>query len=319
MANIHLQASLLSRFDCLFIMLDTIDVDTDRKIADHVVRMHRYRKPEEQDGQVLSIAADADVLTTKDLSDHANDDEGETPIYEKYDALLHGNSRKKSDKIVSVQFMKKYIHIAKCIKPVLTDAACSMLADEYANLRCNDFESGIARTQTVTARALETLIRLSTAHAKARLSKQGEEEDAEMAIELVQFAYFKKVLGKKSKKRGVEESEEEEEEDEVMPSRRDTPRKRWRLPARGAGETRLPGRSPQSSSPSLCPLQWLSLRTATTASWSSSTRASLRSSRRRSWTSLSSGNSLARKRKRSHFPTTRLTHVWRECLRKTKL
>ena len=227
MANIHLQASLLSRFDCLFIMLDTIDVDTDRKIADHVVRMHRYRRPDEQDGQVLSIAADADTLTTKDLSDHA-DDEGETPIYEKYDALLHGNSRKKSDKIVSVQFMKKYIHIAKCIKPVLTDAACSMLADEYANLRCNDFESGIARTQTVTARALETLIRLSTAHAKARLSKQVEEEDAEMAIELVQFAYFKKVLGKKSKKRGGEESEEEEAEDEVMPSRRDTPSKRKR-------------------------------------------------------------------------------------------
>ena len=227
MANIHLQASLLSRFDCLFIMLDTIDVDTDRKIADHVVRMHRYRRPDEQDGQVLSIAADADTLTTKDLSDHA-DDEGETPIYEKYDALLHGNSRKKSDKIVSVQFMKKYIHIAKCIKPVLTDAACSMLADEYANLRCNDFESGIARTQTVTARALETLIRLSTAHAKARLSKQVEEEDAEMAIELVQFAYFKKVLGKKSKKRGGEESEEEEDEDEVMPSRRDTPSKRKR-------------------------------------------------------------------------------------------
>merc|ERR1719264_1231609 len=193
--------------------------------------MHRYRKPEEQDGQVLSIAADADVLTTKDLSDHANDDEGETPIYEKYDALLHGNSRKKSDKIVSVQFMKKYIHIAKCIKPVLTDAACSMLADEYANLRCNDFEKGIARTQTVTARALETLIRLSTAHAKARLSKQVEEEEAEMAIELVQFAYFKKVLGKKSRKaRGGEESEEEEEEevDDVMPSRRDTPSKRKR-------------------------------------------------------------------------------------------
>jgi len=198
-------------------------------IADHVVRMHRYRKPEEQDGQVLSIAADAEVLTTRDLSEHA-DDEGETPIYEKYDALLHGNSRKKSDKIVSVQFMKKYIHIAKVIKPVLTDAACSMLADEYANLRSNDFETGMARTQTVTARALETLIRLATAHAKARLSKQVEEEDAEMAIELVQFAYFKKVLGKKGKKRrGDEESEEEEEEDEVMPeSRRDTPSKRKR-------------------------------------------------------------------------------------------
>merc|ERR1711936_629779 len=167
-----------------------------------------------------------EVLTTRDLTNNADED-GDTPIYEKYDALLHGNSRRKSDKIVSVQFMKKYIHIAKCIKPVLTDAACAMLSDEYANLRCNDFESGIARTQTVTARALETLIRLSTAHAKARLSKQVEEEDAEMAIELVQFAYFKKVLEKKGRRKRTEESEEEEEEE--------TPSKKSRRTA-AAGE-----------------------------------------------------------------------------------
>jgi len=226
MENIGLQDSLLSRFDCLFIMLDTIDVDSDRKIADHVVRMHRYRSPQEQDGQVLSIAADAEVLTTKDLT--GNDgEEGETPIYEKYDALLHGNSRKKTDKIVSVQFMKKYIHIAKCIKPVLTEEASEMLADEYANLRANDFESGIARTQPVTARALETLIRLSSAHAKARLSKVIEEQDAELAIQLVQFAYFKKVLDKPGKKRNQDESGSEDEDDDEEP-KNDTPGKRKR-------------------------------------------------------------------------------------------
>jgi len=227
MENIGLQDSLLSRFDCLFIMLDTIDVDSDRKIADHVVRMHRYRNPQEQDGQVLSIAADADVLTTRDLTDN-NDEEGETPIYEKYDALLHGNSRKKTDKIVSVQFMKKYIHIAKCMKPVLTEEASEMLADEYANLRANDFESGVARTQPVTARALETLIRLSTAHAKARLSKLVEAEDAELAIQLVQFAYFKKVLDKPGKRRSQDGSGSEDEEEDEDERSADTPSKRKR-------------------------------------------------------------------------------------------
>ena len=229
--NINLQPSLLSRFDLLFILLDTIDVDNDRKIADHVVRMHRYRNPQEQDGQVLSIAADAEVLTTKDLNEHT-EEEGETPIYEKYDALLHGNSRKKTDKIVSVQFMKKYIHIAKCIKPVLSEAACEMLADEYANLRSDDFEAGVARTQTVTARALETLIRLATAHAKARLSKVVEEEDAELAIELVQFAYFKKVLDKTGKRRkrsqGDGDSSEEEDVDDEPEAKKETPSKRKR-------------------------------------------------------------------------------------------
>merc|ERR1711934_1039333 len=236
MENIGLQDSLLSRFDCLFIMLDTIDVDSDRKIADHVVRMHRYRDPKEADGQVLQTQAEADVLSTRDLTESTTEDE-ETPVYEKYDALLHGNSRKKTDKIVSVQFMKEYIHIAKCIKPVLSEAACEMLADEYANLRSDDFEAGVARTQTVTARALETLIRLATAHAKARLSKVVEEEDAELAIQLVQFAYFKKVLDKKGKKSG-DDSDEEMTEDAAE----DTPSKKRKPSADIPSDTATPSK-----------------------------------------------------------------------------
>jgi len=225
MENIGLQDSLLSRFDCLFIMLDTIDVDSDRKIADHVVRMHRYRNPREQDGQVLMTDAEAEVLSTMDVTE-SNDEDGDTPVYEKYDALLHGNSRKKTDKVVSVQFMKKYIHIAKCIRPVLSQEASEILADEYANLRASDFEAGVARTQPVTPRALETLIRLSTAHAKSRLSKVVEEQDAELAIQLVQFAYFKKVLEKPGKKKAGNESDDGEEEVEERAD--DTPSKRRR-------------------------------------------------------------------------------------------
>ena len=110
------------------------------------------------------------MLTTKDLEGEEDENE-ETPMYEKYDALLHGNSRKKSDKIVSVQFMKKYIHIAKCIRPAMTDEASSIIAEEYADLRTADFANDMARTQPVTARALETLIRLATAHAKVCLRK----------------------------------------------------------------------------------------------------------------------------------------------------
>jgi len=236
MENIGLQDSLLSRFDCLFIMLDTIDVDSDRKIADHVVRMHRYRDPKEADGQVLQTQAEADVLSTRDLTESTTEDE-ETPVYEKYDALLHGNSRKKTDKIVSVQFMKKYIHIAKCIRPVLSKEASDMLADEYANLRASDFEADVARTQPVTPRALETLIRLSTAHAKSRLSKVVEEEDADLAIQLVQFAYFKKVLDRKGKRQGGDESDEEDHVE-----REETPSKRRRKESGEQGEEQAPSK-----------------------------------------------------------------------------
>merc|ERR1711936_677510 len=82
MENIGLQDSLLSRFDLLFILLDTVDIESDRKIADHVVKVHQYRNPGEQDGQVLQTQAEADVLSTRDLTESTTEDE-ETPVYEK--------------------------------------------------------------------------------------------------------------------------------------------------------------------------------------------------------------------------------------------
>ncbi|XP_052867305.1 DNA replication licensing factor Mcm3 [Anopheles cruzii] len=214
MENIGLQDSLLSRFDLLFVMLDVIDSDHDRMISDHVVRMHRYRNPKEQDGDVLPMGASAvDMLST---INHDSLEDKETPMYEKYDPLLHGSSRQRSDQILSMEFMRKYIHIAKCLKPKLTEAACEMISNEYSRLRSQDLmDSDVARTQPVTARTLETLIRLSTAHAKARMSRTVADKDAQAAIELIQFAYFKKVLEKeKKKRRRTEEDESSNEEDE---------------------------------------------------------------------------------------------------------
>lgn len=45
-----MQDSLLSRFDLLFIVLDQMDPENDRRISEHVLRTHRYRSPGEQDG-----------------------------------------------------------------------------------------------------------------------------------------------------------------------------------------------------------------------------------------------------------------------------
>lgn len=218
MENIGLQDSLLSRFDLLFVMLDVIDSDIDQMISDHVVRMHRYRNPKETDGEPLSMGSSY----ADSLSFTANSDEKkETEIYEKYDPLLHGKSRKRQDKILSVDFMRKYIHIAKCMKPKLSEQACEAIATEYSSLRSQEnIQSDVARTQPVTARTLETLIRLATAHARARLSKTVTADDAQSAIELVQFAYFKKVLEKEkgNKRRRGDASSDEDESNEMQKS-----------------------------------------------------------------------------------------------------
>ncbi|KAL4630429.1 DNA replication licensing factor MCM3-like [Arapaima gigas] len=194
MENIGLQDSLLSRFDLLFIMLDQMDPEQDREISDHVLRMHRYRNPGEQEGSAMPLGGSVDILATED-PDAAQDDQELLQVYEKHNSLLHGSRKRSSrDKVVSKEFMRKYIHVAKSITPVLTQEAANHIAEEYSRLRSQEqLASDVARTSPVTARSLETLIRLSTAHAKARMSKLVELEDTEVAVELVQFAYFKKV------------------------------------------------------------------------------------------------------------------------------
>ncbi|XP_053236373.1 DNA replication licensing factor MCM3 [Podarcis raffonei] len=215
MENIGLQDSLLSRFDLLFIVLDQMDPELDREISDHVLRMHRYRAAGEQDGDAMPLGSTVELLATDDPA-FAEEEDHELQVYEKHDDLLHGPKRRK-EKIVSVEFMRKYIHFAKMIKPVLTEEAAAFIAQEYSSLRSQDqISSDVARTSPITARTLETLIRLSTAHAKARMSKTVDKQDAKAALELVQFAYFKKVLEKeKKRKKQTEDGSDPDTENEA--------------------------------------------------------------------------------------------------------
>merc|ERR1719225_678975 len=87
MENIGLQDSLLSRFDLLFILLDTVDIESDRKIADHVVKVHQYRDPREADGDVTIVSAGASELATHSKAQN-DSSEKDTPIWDKNDGGL---------------------------------------------------------------------------------------------------------------------------------------------------------------------------------------------------------------------------------------
>jgi len=192
-------------------------MEQDNIIADHVLRMHRYRPPNEADGEVLPFASEVDALTTEHANDAEKDLEDDIQIYDKYDAVLHGPYYSKKTKFINLRFMKKYIHFAKALKPQLTKEAADIIVEEYTRLRNQDLSQtdNQARTQPITARALESMIRLATAHAKCRMSKTVDPEDSEVAIDLVQFAIFKKVLEKNKRKKDTQKAHTNDDDEDI--------------------------------------------------------------------------------------------------------
>ena len=64
------------------------------RISEHVLRMHRYRNPGEQDGEALPMGGSDQVLVTGDGEGRREEEEVDTPIFEKHDHLLHGKSNR---------------------------------------------------------------------------------------------------------------------------------------------------------------------------------------------------------------------------------
>ena len=201
--NIALPDSLLSRFDLLFVVTDDIDDTRDRLISEHVLRMHRYRQPgaeegapvRESQGQTLSVGLEEDT----------QDSTKPSQVFEQYNPMLHAGVRPQASRrgsrnankeveLLSVPFIKKYIQYAKmrCL-PVLSKGAADHIVATYSALRNDELEGNQRKTAPMTARTLETLIRLATAHAKSRISQRVEVKDAEAAEAILRFALFKEV------------------------------------------------------------------------------------------------------------------------------
>lgn len=221
--NIALPDSLLSRFDLLFVVTDDVQPTKDRIISEHVLRMHRFIPPGLLEGEPIRERNNLSLAVGDDATNEQ--EELEQPVFQKFNSLLHSGVRKtksnKSPTILSIPFLKKYVQYAKQrIRPVLTTKASDYIVHTYSALRNDLIDNNQRHTAPITARTLETLIRLATAHAKVRLSKTIDVADAKIAEELLRFALFKEVTKKaKSKKQKTyaseSESEEEEEEEEI--------------------------------------------------------------------------------------------------------
>ena len=86
---------------------------------------------------------------------------------------------------IPVDLLQKYIAYAKRRKvPVLNDAALRIIVDKFVEVRKGSGEGTI----TVTKRALETFVRLATAHAIMRFGNEVAVQDAEIAIKVLDYS-----------------------------------------------------------------------------------------------------------------------------------
>jgi replicative DNA helicase Mcm len=128
--NITLPVTILSRFDLIFVLKDLPEKETDTKMSEHILELHRR---------------------------------GVVPV----------------ESPVLPELLRKYISYAKNMKPVLTKDAVERLKAFYLAMRASGTEGAPI---AITARQLESLVRLAEARARVALRKEVTAEDAEAAI-----------------------------------------------------------------------------------------------------------------------------------------
>ncbi|MDH5791373.1 MAG: minichromosome maintenance protein MCM, partial [Candidatus Bathyarchaeota archaeon] len=87
---------------------------------------------------------------------------------------------------ITIDLLRKYISYSKRINPVITEEVVNSFKDFYIKMRTASLEGGEASAISITARQLESLVRLAEARAKAHLREEVTVEDAEAVIALMQ-------------------------------------------------------------------------------------------------------------------------------------
>ncbi|MFQ5907366.1 MAG: ATP-binding protein [Thermoplasmata archaeon] len=150
-----------SRFDTIFPIMDKPQTQVDRAMSEHILRGHLA-------GEKIRQAESHRLETGPEEVDEAF-----LPFFEP-------------------RFLRKYVAYAKRLYPVLTSEAMQIIQDKYLEIRKQG--EGETGTVPITPRQLEAFIRLAEASARARLSPEVEEEDAERSVHIVEY-WLERVTG----------------------------------------------------------------------------------------------------------------------------
>ncbi|NXI99513.1 MCM8 helicase, partial [Psophia crepitans] len=170
--NLKMGSALLSRFDLVFILLDTPNEDHDHLLSEHVMAIRAGKqapyssavvtRTNTQDRSVLEVVSDRPLLERLKILPGEN-----------FDAIPHQLLRK------YVGYARQYVH------PNLSPEAAQVLQEFYLELRKQN-QGG--DSTPITTRQLESLIRLTEARSRLELREKSTKEDAEDVIEIMKYS-----------------------------------------------------------------------------------------------------------------------------------
>jgi len=182
--NIDFQATILSRFDMIFVIKDVRNRARDTRMAQHVLDLHTSTTATTRHG-----AGENDMLGTGDdngaeldLADDNATGGGGGGGADEHDDLVGENGE------IPIEKLKRYIAYArtKCA-PRLSDEAAETLQNHYVAIRSTVREREVAGGRAVipiTVRQLEAIVRISESLAKMALLPVAQKRHVDEAIRL---------------------------------------------------------------------------------------------------------------------------------------
>ncbi|KAK8940615.1 hypothetical protein KSP39_PZI010553 [Platanthera zijinensis] len=179
--NLKMSAALLSRFDLVFILLDKPDEVLDKRVSDHIMALHTGNEeqllPAKKLSRVLGSSGDISFGVQRG-----------TLV-----SRLRLNLAKDKDFIpLPVPLLRKYIAYGRTfIFPRMSRPAAEILQKFYLRLRDHNTS---ADSTPITARQLESLVRLAEARARVDLRVEITAQDAMDVVEIMKESLYDKYM-----------------------------------------------------------------------------------------------------------------------------
>ncbi|XP_024985408.1 probable DNA helicase MCM8 [Cynara cardunculus var. scolymus] len=178
--NLKINAALLSRFDLVFILLDKPDELLDKRVSDHIMSLHVGNGDHSQPVK---------KLTASQIISGTNLDVKSGSVVSR----LRLDPRKDVDFVpLPAPLLRKYIAYARTyVFPRMSRPAAKILQEFYLKLRDRNTS---ADGTPITARQLESLVRLAQARARVELREEITVEDAEDVVEIMKESLYDKYV-----------------------------------------------------------------------------------------------------------------------------